>query len=242
MPLALQIQGPTSEIPQVLQIEGLTDAVLQVQWNDPLPELFATTLTPSVPAKRIRKRLRKFNQNVASIGAGSEAEDPDRFFDNLIGAAPQIGTQVGEAVPLVDQPLENRKFGAESGDSRDRRDIRELQYAIRDLQQSVEELQKLQLPAVRTGSSTQVNLPSHGEYCELLDSQFIWVESNGTAVPQAIVHGLRRVPQGAIPIRNGRDAEIIVEGIDGLVSPASTDVVYARHFGLAGNFSVFILF
>ncbi len=225
----------------ILQLEGITE----VGPGSPSNTTFGSSALTVSPAVKISKRRRKFNLNVSSIQAGIEEESETTFFDRL----------VGEVEPSMLEPAtngeehkasSNRGFQSESDDSKDRKDIRELQYALRDTMEAVDEQQKLQVGARHTDSTIgRHGLPRHGQYCEAFDGQFLHMDSDGTADFVAVAHGLRRPPQGAIFIRNGREAEVIIEGVSGAsppVPPANQSLVYVRHHGQDGNFSVFILF
>lgn len=218
-----------------------------------------------VPA--IYKRRRFFNKNTSSIQAGIEAESETSFFDRLVGKRMGAAKKEdwskhslnGETASVQITPMEPEKeseaskdFQPESDDSKDRRDIRELQYALRDIMEAVEELQKLQVAARKLYNDTRgrgldakkqrINLPGHGEYCEAMDGQFLHVESLGVNKYLAMRHGLRRVPQGAIFIRNGQRCAVVVEGEESFAPPATDKIVWFVHSGPIDDYSVCILF
>ena len=236
------------------------DADIRFDIGPPMSQ--ALTIFPVTPAQKITKRRRLFNKNVSSIQAGIEAESETSFFDRLVGkqnvkktAGPRgfsdpahTDTEIDESgytvepsppggtSPILQRDEVGETHGPDKPDTKVRQDIRELQYAVRDIMEAIEELQKLQLGA-RILDPARTNLPRHGEPCELLDGQFLHITSDGSGALVPIVHGLRRIPQGAIFIRNSAGGNVFIEGVG-----TTIDVVYAAQTGASGDFSIFILF
>lgn len=210
------------------------------------------TLTQETFAAKINKRRHQFNQNTSSMQGGLEMEPvgPRRseFFEEL------TSLKIFD-ISKTDDPLqlENAKEAAlqlEKKTLQDRRDIKEVQYALRDLQEAVVELQRLKVTATKVGDFLPYDindqLPRHGEYCELFDGQFIRVFSDTPANQHSysqVHHSLKRVPQGVFWIKNSGVVEEYVEGNPGAGLPAATrDTIWFSHLGGISNYSVGILF
>lgn len=199
-----------------------------------------TAILNTLKAKKIKKRTRLTNKNTSSMQAGLEMDPDDRatFFDSM------LSTELFENVRGIDEIyLDEAKESATqlTNESRQsRRDIEEVQYAIRDLQNSVKELQDLQVSGAATDED---NLAKHGEVCELMDGQFLRFESPRYFGLIAMEHGLDRVPQGYLMTANHLEFRVLVEGKkDWGVPQATKKVVYIYCPTPAGTKGACILF
>ena len=240
--------SPLTAPPNTILIQGIDETNFVLKIQDPLVVLSAASrsLLQAAPAKKITKRRRKFNMNTSCVLAGGEAESETKFFSRLTGASSNDtgggfrGTG-GVLRMTADSPGTENDIQSTEDEDKVRTDIRELQYAMRDVMEALDEQQRLQISARNTDkAASRTNLPAHGEYCELFDGQYLHVYKDVVTDWLPIAHGLGRVPQGAIVVRNP-NCQVLIEG-SGSIPPATKDTVYAKNTGSPGNFSIFILF